>query len=92
MAFNETPTNKGIAMKKIKIILLIILGYTLGEFFTQWRLQTTPMSLKEYTKYNFSQTKTEWKQATATGEKLVKDPSRGKEMLKDLVFPYRNQN
>ena len=76
-------------MKKIKALLLIVLGYTIGEFVTGYRLDPDSPTLKSYTKDYLNVSRDGFKTASQAGEDFWINRERAKRTLKALAFPNR---
>ena len=74
--------------RKLKTLGIIVAAFTAGEFITMWRTQTTPLTLKEFTKNYFQIQAREIRNAHKAGELLGQDPAAGKAAIKKLAFPY----
>ena len=76
-------------MKKIKFILTLILGYTIGEFITQYRLMSEPQTLKTFTKKYLKASVAGTKASYQAGEELWVNPEQAKKNLTKITFPNR---
>jgi hypothetical protein len=75
--------------KTMKTLTLVAATYTIAEFVTMWRVQTTPETLKQFTKSYFSIQKGEFARSYKAGQLLWEDPEAGKAIIKDQMFPFQ---
>lgn len=75
--------------KKFKALLLILLGYTIGEFVTGYRLEPKRQSLSTYTKEYMGVSSKGFKDAVQVGEDFWTDRPKAKRNLTKLMFPNR---
>lgn len=78
-------------MKKFKIILIFIAGFSLGELVTAWRLEPEPISFLEYLKKYKVELPDELKNSHQAGVKLFTNPAETAKDLEKSFFPNRPQ-
>lgn len=80
-------------MKKfLKNFLVLVLGYTIGEFVTTWRYSSEPLPFKKYMKSYFKAQKVLLKEANSAVDLLLDGKTEeGTKEFKKLFNPHLSQ-
>ena len=77
-------------MKKfLKRSALLVVGFTVGEFVTCWRLQPNPIPFGEFVKTFFGYQKVAYHQTQEALSRLATNPDDGKAALRKIAFPQQ---